>query len=116
MKVNINLNLNDVDSSSILFLNKDITINVSQLYNLSTYLEQVRKIKNIKNFITEYHEILHAINYDSDDINNYWIILDRDYNFLDIRIPQIIDPNNEKIYTHLSELEIKIINLLSNFN
>jgi len=115
MKVNIELNLDDINESSILiFLNNDIRLNVFQLYNLSTYLDQVKKAKRIKNFVSDYDDILHAINYDSDEVNNYWIILDKNYHFLDVGIPVTADLDNETLYNSLSDKEANLVRSLKN--
>jgi hypothetical protein len=115
MKVNIELNLDDVNNSSILmFLNNDLNLNVSQLNSLSTYLEQVKQTKSLKNFVSNHCDILHAINYDSDEVNNYWIILDKNFNFMDVGIPVTADLDNDNLYNGLSENESKLIKLLKN--
>lgn len=115
MKVNIELNLDDINESSVLvFLNNDLRLNVSQLHNLSTYLDQLKKTKNIRNMVSQYDDILHAINYDSDEVNNYWIILDINFNFLDVGIPVTADLDNESLYNSLSENEAKLVKSLKN--
>jgi hypothetical protein len=113
MKVYIKLNITDNENSSILnFLSNDISLDINQLYNLSTYLEQTRKIKNIINFVNDLDNILHAIQYDSDDVNNYWMILDKNFNFMDVSIPLTTDMTNENIFYNMSEYEANLIKSL----
>lgn len=113
MKVNIELDLNDIaDSSILMFLNNDLGLNVTQLHNLSTYLEQVKKAKTTKNFVSNHYDILHAVNYDSDEVNNYWVILDKNFNFLDVGIPVTADLDNENLYNNVPDNESKLIKLL----
>jgi hypothetical protein len=119
MRLNINLDLDNIDNLFILnFLNEEININISQLYNLSTYLEQIRRIKNIHNYIINKDNILHAAVYSTDENNDYWIVLDKDYNFIDIRIPndeyyKKYSENDKKYWlSNLTENEIKIVKLL----
>lgn len=115
MRVNIELNLDDINESSVLmFLNTELRLNVVQLHNLSTYLVQVKKAKSIKNFVSDHDDILHAINYDSDEVNNYWIILDKNFYFLDVGIPVTADLDNETLYDSLSENEAKLVKSLKN--
>lgn len=115
MKVNIELNLDQINDSPVLmFLNKDLSLNVNQLYNLSTYLEQVKKAKSIKNFVSDQDNIMHAINYDLDDVYNYWIILDKNYNLLDVGIPVTADLQNEILYNSLSENDANLVKSLKN--
>jgi len=119
MKLNINLDLDNINNSFILdFLNEEIDINISQLYNLSTYLEQIIKIKNINNYIYNKDNILHAAVYSTDENNDYWIVLDKDYNFFDIRIPndeyykKHSENDRKSWFSNLTENEIKIVKLL----
>ncbi len=115
MKVNIELNLDDITNSAVLaFLNTNIVLNVNQLYNFSTYLDQMRKIKTITNYVTDHDNILHAINYDSDEVNNYWIILDKNFTFLDVGIPITADLDDESLYTNLSEPDANLVKSLKN--
>ena len=77
MKLNIKLNLNQVESNLISSLSTDeIELDSEQLYNLSTYLSLIKKHINPKTIINNHKNILQACKYDSDELNNYWIILD----------------------------------------
>lgn len=113
MKYNIELVVDNFCESFMMnFLNDTKTLNINQTLNLSNYLQQASKTSPSSVFITNRDEILHAINYDSDENNDYWIILDINYIFYDINLPHVIDLSNNSMLNNLSEHEIKLVKLL----
>lgn len=121
--INLKITLTDKELKIIGSIDNS-ELNTSQLHNLSTYLNLLSRFPNAKNIEYFTHDteltndifsnIVHACNYDSDEINNYWIILDRNFNFLDVGIPQIANLDDDKLYTHLSEQDKKIVKLIKN--
>ena len=89
-----------------------LNLSLSQLINLSTYLDFVDKYPNTINVINKVDNIIQALNYDSDEFNNFWIILTNNYMLIDISIPLYADFNNDKIFNNLSLEEVSIIKLL----
>lgn len=89
-----------------------LKLSLAQLTNLSTYLDFVDKYPNTINVINKIDNIIQALNYDSDEFNNFWIILTNNYMLIDISIPLYADFNNDKIFDNLSLEEIKIVKLL----
>lgn len=112
MSLTINLILGSSEYDLLNLFDENIDMNSSQLVNFSTYIEQSKKCKNPKNVITNHENIIQAINYDSDENNNYWIILDKKFNFMDVGIPLSGDLSNEKLYEDLSSEESEILKSL----
>jgi hypothetical protein len=116
MKLNIKLNLNQVESNLMSSLeSNDIELDSAQLFNLSTYLDLIKKHITPKTVINNHKNILQACKYDSDDSNNYWIVLDKNFYFVDVCIPMTIDLDNDSTYENLSTVEIKIIKSIKEF-
>lgn len=115
MSVTIKLNLTPSEYNLLSVLDTNLDLNSTQLANLSTYLELAKKIKSSKNTITNHQNIIQAMNYDSDEINSYWIILDKNYNFIDVGIPINGDLSNEKLYEDLSNDDTELIKSLKEF-
>ncbi len=112
MSLTIKLTLGSSEYDLLNVLDDITEMNSTQLINFSTYLEQVKKCKNPKNVITNHENIIQAVNYDSDDNNNYWIILDKKFNFLDVGIPMSGDLSNDKLYEDLPVEESELIKSL----
>ncbi len=115
MKLNIKLNLNQVESNLMSSIGNEIELDSTQLYNLSIYLDLIKKHITPKTVINNHKNILQACNYDSDDSNNYWIILDKNFNFTDVCIPMTVDFDNESTYENLTSVEIEIIKSIKDF-
>jgi hypothetical protein len=114
--MNINLNLNSIDKHLIEpFINLSININVIQLNNIASYLNILRKYKNPKTVICNHNNILQAVNYKSDDNINFWIIIDNQYNFIDIGVPNDCDLNNNATYNNMSENDSMMIQSIKDF-
>lgn len=109
--INLKLALTDKELEIIGSIDNS-ELNSTQLLNLSTYLNLLSRYPDAKNKIEINSEIIHACNYDSDEINDYWIILDREFNFLDIGIPQIANLDDDKLYVHFSEHDKKLIKII----
>jgi hypothetical protein len=112
--VNLKLVLTDKELEFIGSIDNS-ELNSEQLHNLSTYLNLLSRYPDAKNINLNNSDIIHACNYDSDEINDYWIILDRQFHFLDIGIPQVADLDDIKIYVNFSEHEKKIIKILKEY-
>ncbi len=116
MILNIKLNLNQVESNLMSSLSTDMfEIDSTQLHNLSTYLELIKKYITPKTIINNHNNILQACNYYSDDMNNYWIIINKQFLFTDICIPNSADLNNINIYENLSPSECELIKSIKDF-
>lgn len=116
--MNITLTLNPDENilmSKIVAENETLTLNSTQFYNLATYLDLIKRYNNPKNIINNHENILQAYQYDSDDTNNYWAIIDKEYNFIDVGIPFTVDFENDKIYENLSFDEIKLIKSIKDY-
>ncbi len=113
--MDIKLILNSMESE--LFeplLNESFNINTTQLYNIAVYMDVVKKSKNVKKVISNQNNILQACNYDSDDNLDYWVVLDQNFNFTDIGIPQNIDTDNAKSFENIPEFESNLIKTIKN--
>lgn len=112
MKLSITINKNDEKLLSDFSNNLNLTF--EQLCNFTTYINKIKSyndgnsltIKNKKN-------VLHAINYNLDDNNNYWMILTNNYEFFDIMIPIHLDLNNNEIYNGLKQEVVEIIKIIT---
>lgn len=119
---NINLQLNYQDANDnvkalfiLLQLSPTLCLNLVQLNNLTTYIEVSNKYPNVSNVISSNDKILQAINYESDDNNNYWIILSNDFLFIDVAVPLIADLSDTKIFDSLPANEAEILKSLKNY-
>jgi hypothetical protein len=93
-------------------------LTTSQLYNLSVYMDIIKKSKvskltkvskGIKKPISNKNIILHAYNYDIDDNCEYWIVLDKSLKFTDIGIPLNLNVDNKKSFENVPDFESNII-------
>ena len=117
MKLNINLEQYDTLLYAP-FINSydNINISIKQLINLSNYMEQLSRIKKQPlTIINEHINIIQAVNYDKNEINNFWFILDKNYTFLDIAVPLNTELDNIELYQNFSDLEIEIIKSIKDF-
>ena len=116
--MNITLSLNPDENilmSKIVEATETLTLNSTQFYNLATYLDLTKRYSNPKNIINNHENILQAYHYDSDDTNNYWVILDKKYNFLDVGIPFTADFDNDKLYENLSFDDMELIKSIKDY-
>jgi len=110
MKINVNLSqLNGLNVEP--FITKEFNCNISQLNNLSTYLDLLRKYPNPKKMIQNHDNIMMAVNYDVDETRTYWIILDNNFYFLDVGIPL----NSEPSFENMSELDVGLIKIIREY-
>ena len=112
MNIKLTFNLQEQELFDSLSNDNSLTMTTSQLYNLSVYMDVIKKSKGEKKMINNQDNILQACNYDSDDNCKYWVILDRDLNFTDIGIPFNVNLDNEKSFENLPEFESNIIKLI----
>jgi hypothetical protein len=114
MKLNLILNENE---SSLLapLCERSYDLSPIQLYNMATYIDVVRKNRSI-NTINNNNNILQAINYDSDENNNYWIVLDTNLCLFDMGIPLNATFDNNKLFENLTNEEIDILSTILTYN
>ena len=121
--MNLNINLSQFDPNIIIpFIGIQCPSNglsTLQLHNLSTYLETLRRYKNPKTVINNHDNVLQAVNYDSDETTNYWIIIDKNFHFIDIAVPlyrhEELDLSNIELYGNIPEFEVAIIMSIKDF-
>lgn len=106
---------NNVVMSLVASLPSELNLSLSKLINLSTYIELASKYADSNTVINANDVVLQAINYDSDDNNNYWAILTNDFVFMDVAIPLIADLDDEKIYESFSSHETDILKSLKEY-
>ena len=116
----VNLHVEHRDANNIVMslintLPLELDLNLSQLTNLSTYIEVANKSNDFTTIINSNNIVLQAINYDSDDNNNYWAILSNDFNFMDVAIPLIADLDDDKIYESFSTGEVQVLKALKEY-
>jgi hypothetical protein len=116
----VNLHLEHKDANNIVMslinsLPSELNLNLSKLSNLTTYIELANKSSNSNTVINSNDEVLQAINYDSDDNNNYWAILSNDFVFMDVAIPLVADLDDEKLYESFSAHESKVLKSLKEY-
>ena len=104
----------NVESLFKLF-HSSLNLNLSQLNYLSTYVEVANRYPNAITVIEPDNRIYQAINYDSDDNNNYWIMLSKDFTFIDVAIPVVADLKNDQVFAGLSEKEVEFLESLKTF-
>lgn len=110
MKINVNLSqLNGIVVEP--FITKEFNCNISQLNNLSTFLELLRKYPNPKKIVQNHDNIMMAVNYDIDETRTYWIVLERNFYFLDVGIPL----NSELAFENMSTIDIELIKTLKEY-
>jgi hypothetical protein len=110
----LNIKLSSVEATTFGTLVDQISdVDTNQLNNLATFIDVVKK-----NTMTKYTEInnnnniLQAVNYDRDENNNYWVILDMNLRFYDIGIPVTATIENNKLFESLSNDEIDIVSTI----
>jgi len=116
----VNLQLEHRDANNIVMslinsLPSELDLNLSKLSNLSTYIELANKSSDSNTVINSNDVVLQAINYDSDDNNNYWAILSSDFVFMDVAIPLIADLDDEKMYEPFSSHEVHVLKSLKEY-
>jgi hypothetical protein len=122
MQIDLKLNIDSTESKLLkifetLNLEHLGSISPSQLYNLSVYMDIIKKSKGIKNPISNQNIILHAYNYDIDDNCEYWVVLDKNLKFTDIGIPFNLNVDNKKSFENVPDFESNIIKeIKKNFN
>jgi hypothetical protein len=109
MRLNIKLSNTEVTTFSTL-VDQEFDLDTTQLNNLATFIDVVKRNSIIRQCIT--NNILQAINYNKDDINNYWVVLDINLCFYDIGIPLNATIENNKLFENLSNDEIDIISTI----
>lgn len=114
------------ENSSIVIANilkkipPSIELNVTQLIHLSTYLELVDRYQNKLSDTLVVNKtfpalILHAVNYDHDDNNNYWAVLSNEFYFMDLSIPHIVNLNDITVSDNMNEKELDIFKSLRDY-
>jgi hypothetical protein len=106
---------NNVVMSLVNSLSSEINLSLSKLTHLSTYIDLASKYAEPNTIINTNDVVLQAINYDSDDNNNYWAILTNDFVFMDVAIPLIANLDDEKIYESFSLNEAKVLKSLKEY-
>jgi hypothetical protein len=101
--------------SLINIIPSDLDLSLEKLTNLSTYLEMANKFPNSHTILNTNEEIYQAFNYDSDDNNNYWAILTKDFDFMDVAIPLIADLDNETIFESFSGTEVRVLKSIKDY-
>jgi dolichyl-phosphate-mannose--protein O-mannosyl transferase len=110
MRLNIKLSNTEVSTFSTL-VDQEFDLDTTQLNNLATFMDVVKKNSIIKQYSNS-NNILQAVNYDKDESNNYWVVLDINLYFYDIGIPLNAMIENNKLFENLSNDEIDIISTL----
>jgi hypothetical protein len=116
----VNLQVEHTDANNVVMslvnsLSSEINLTLSKLTHLSTYIDLASKYAEPNTVINTNDVVLQAINYDSDDNNNYWAILTNDFVFMDVAIPLIADLDDEKIYESFSLNEAKVLKSLKEY-
>jgi hypothetical protein len=112
MKVSLSLNSEQKDILRPLV--KDNKTDLKLDFNKCSDFCQYYKLYNNKKtrVIKDVDYILHAHEYDKNDLNTFWLVLNKDLVMLDLCIPLNLDLNNQSMLLNLSDEEIKIIKLL----
>ena len=103
----LNLTLFEEELFSSLVASNNLELTSSQLYNFCVFMDVVKKSKDYKKMIKNQNNILHACNYDVDDNCEYWVILDKNFNFTDIGIPLNLEV--DKSFENIPEFESNMI-------
>jgi len=111
MRLNIKLTTTEVASFGTL-VDQEFDLDTTQLTNLATFIDVVKKNSTTRQYITNNNNILQAVNYDNDESNNYWVVLDINLCFYDIGIPLNATIENNKLFENLSNDEIDIISTI----
>ncbi len=106
----LSLNLSPVEEA-ILQNTSDVVLSVDQLHNISTYFVQLKKYPNPKYTISDMDTkiVLHAINYENDESNMYWLVLTKNFKFVDLGIPITLDLGSDSVYDRISDVDTNIL-------
>lgn len=109
MHIDIKLNFTTFEEEQFsLFVASDkLDLTSSQLYNFCVFMDVVKKSKDIKKMIKNHNTILQACNYEVDENCEYWVILDKNFNFTDIGIPLNLEV--DKPFENIPEFESNMI-------
>jgi hypothetical protein len=109
MHINLKLNITSSEEELLnsLITSENLELTSSQLYNFCIFIDVIKKSKDIKKTIKNHNNILQACNYETDENCEYWIILDKKYNFTDIGIPLNLEV--DKPFENIPEFESNII-------
>jgi hypothetical protein len=109
MHINLKLNLTSSEEElfSSLITSDNLDLTSSQLYNICVFMDVVKKSKDIKKTIKNHNNILQACNYEVDENCEYWIILDKNFNFTDVGIPLNLEV--DKSFENVPEFESNMI-------
>jgi hypothetical protein len=109
MHINLKLNITSSEEELLnsLITSENLELTSSQLYNFCIFIDIIKKSKDIKKTIKNHNNILQACNYETDENCEYWIILDKNYNFTDIGIPLNLEV--DKPFENIPEFESNII-------
>ncbi len=109
MYIDLKLNLTSLEEElfGLLLTNEKLDLTSSQLYNICVFMDVVKKSKDIKKTIKNHNNILQACNYETDENCEYWVIIDKNYNFTDIGIPLNLDV--DKSFENIPEFESNMI-------
>ena len=99
----LNLTSSEEELFSSLITSDKLELTSSQLYNFCVFIDVVKKSKDIKKIIKNHNNILQACNYDLDENCEYWVILDKNFNFTDIGIP--LNLELDKPFENIPEFE-----------
>ena len=110
MEINIKLNKNENEILNV--FNNSIQLNIEQLCNMGTFLNKAKQYNDF-NVVKNKKNVLCAINYNLDDNNNYWMVLTKSYEFIDIMIPITLDLNNGKNFEDLKPEVVDIIKTIT---
>jgi len=110
MRLNITLTPTEILSFGTL-VDQDFDIDTTQLNNIATFIDVVNKNNSFET-IKNQNNILQAVNYNKDETNNYWVVLDINLGFYDIGIPLNATIDNNKLFENLSNAEIDIISTI----
>ena len=109
--MHIDLKLNFTSSEEELFssliTSDKLDLTSSQLYNFCVFMDVVKKSKDIKKTIKNHNNILQACNYEVDENCEYWVILDKNFNFSDVGIPLNLEV--DKPFENIPEFESNMI-------
>lgn len=109
--MHIDLKLNLTSSEEELFslsnTSDKLELTSSQLYNFCVFMDVIKKSKDIKKTIKNHNNILQACNYEVDENCEYWVVLDKNFNFTDIGIP--LNLEIDKPFENIPEFESNII-------
>ena len=109
MHIDLKLNLTSSEEELFSLLNTSdkLELTSSQLYNFCVFMDVVKKNKDIKKMIKNHNNILQACNYDVDENCEYWVVIDKNFNFTDIGIP--LNLEIDKPFENIPEFESNII-------